>query len=341
MEGYILSKREYSSRLGYIEDEQFQKALDRFDLGRLEQTGIIQAGLFGQNAFLTSTTGEYVLRGCPHYPWQFPHEQFFARLLHHETKVPVPWPYLIDDSPDIFGWSYAIMPRLQGISLDNEAVRNELSEQDLDAIDFAMGENLAELQKLTWPTWGTFELAAGTIVPIPTDYRTWVKTELMGWIDKAKQPSDRTTHSDEEWLQGLLDEAQDALKEPFQPTFVMRDYKPGNLLLQKTAGKWNVTGLFDLMECYFGDGEVDLSRYTNVHIKERPEKARRFIEGYLSKVKTPRTGLRERLAVYMLWDLLIIWEYEQRNVRGSANTTFRQWAEPHIDPLKEVVPILQ
>jgi len=84
---------EYSKHLGLLSPGQFQAALDRFGLGNFLHAEPISFGLFGQNVFLTSTEGEFVLRGRPHFPWQFPTEQFFARQLHDRTKVPVPWPY--------------------------------------------------------------------------------------------------------------------------------------------------------------------------------------------------------------------------------------------------------
>src|SRR5919112_6152635 len=94
---------EYSRRLGPIEDGQFRSALQRLGLGEFVRAEPIADGLFGQNVFVSSTTGEYVLRGAPHYDWQLQSERFFARLLHERTRAPVPWPYVIDPAADIFG----------------------------------------------------------------------------------------------------------------------------------------------------------------------------------------------------------------------------------------------
>src|SRR5215216_5853473 len=105
----------YSQRLGVLTPHQFQAALARFELGDFVEATPVSGGLFGQNVFVTSTQGHYVLRGMPHYPWQFPKERFGAALLHERTQVPVAYPYLLDASTDIFGWSYLLMPRLQGI----------------------------------------------------------------------------------------------------------------------------------------------------------------------------------------------------------------------------------
>ena len=70
--------KEYSKRLGEISPEQFQAAFERVDLGDFMRAEPVPFGLFGQNVFVTSTQGEFVLRGVPHYDWQFPTERFFV-----------------------------------------------------------------------------------------------------------------------------------------------------------------------------------------------------------------------------------------------------------------------
>src|SRR5579871_3456590 len=111
--------REYSQRLGKISDTQFEAVAARWNLGRFVKAEPVKSGLFGQNVFVETTQGQFVLRGAPHWVkgidetewrredrWQFNKEKFFARLLHERTKAPVPWPMLHDESSDIFGWPY-------------------------------------------------------------------------------------------------------------------------------------------------------------------------------------------------------------------------------------------
>src|SRR5215217_9186712 len=146
-----MAAKEYSQRLGSIDDEQFRSALERLSLGEFVRAEPVAGGLFGQNVFVTSTTGEYVLRGAPHYDWQLPSERFFARLLHERTRAPVPWPYILDPDDDIFGWSYAVMPRMPGLQLSDTAVAAGLTRKDRLGIAQALAENLALMQELTWP----------------------------------------------------------------------------------------------------------------------------------------------------------------------------------------------
>ena len=57
----------YLQRLGKISPKQFQAALARFGLGDFIQAERVAHGWFGQNVFVTSSQGEFVLRGVPHY----------------------------------------------------------------------------------------------------------------------------------------------------------------------------------------------------------------------------------------------------------------------------------
>src|SRR5437763_13792783 len=116
--------RDYSLRLGVLTGQQLQAALDRFELGKLIDAWPAQGGIFGQNVFLSSTKGDYVLRGKPHYDWQLPAERLFAKLIHERSNVRGQWTYLIDESQDIFGWAFAIMPRTPVVYLSYNSIHD-------------------------------------------------------------------------------------------------------------------------------------------------------------------------------------------------------------------------
>jgi aminoglycoside phosphotransferase (APT) family kinase protein len=329
-----MAANDYSRRLGVIGDAQFRAALERLGLGEFVRAEPVAGGLFGQNVFVTSATGEYVLRGAPHYDWQFPAERFFARLLHERTPAPVPWPYLIDPADDIFDWSYAVMPRMPGLQL-NDATLPGLSAVDRLGMARAMAENLTLVHDLTWALPGSYDLAADTVVPFEARWTDWVAAEVRGLLTLARGHSDRTTDADVAWVDGLLGAAHSPLGEPFQPRVVLRDYKEGNTVMSRTPEGWRVSGVFDLMEAAFGDGEMDLSRQTAAYLDEDRELARMFLSTYLG-LRPPRPGFEERFPVYMLRDRLIIWEYIQRPGMESMRDrehTLQGWAEPYTASL--------
>ena len=210
-----MAARKYSERLGVIDDRQFEAALARMGLGDFVRAEPISGGLFGQNVFVTSTMGDWVLRGVPHYDWQLPAEQFFCELLHTRTRTPAPWPYLLDPSDDIFGWSYAIMPRMPGFQPSEPMMADDLTHMDRIGIAHALAENLVLMQELTWPVCGGFDLASGTIAPWPVGWAEWVVADVRRWIDMARNHSDRTPDADVRWVEELLQSAHHALAEPF------------------------------------------------------------------------------------------------------------------------------
>ncbi len=226
------------------------------------------------------------------------------------------------------------MPRLPGLQL-NDATLAELSPADRLSMARAMAENLALVHELTWAHPGNYDLAADSVVPFQQSWTDWVAAEVRGWLALARGHSDRTTDDDEAWIDGLLGAARAALDEPFQSSIVLRDYKEGNTVMSRTPEGWRVSGVFDLMEAAFGDGEMDLSRQTASYLDEDRELARTFLHTYLG-LRPPRPGFEERFPVYMLRDRLIIWEYIQRpgmeHMRGGEQT-LRAWAEPHTASL--------
>lgn len=332
------TERIYSQRLGALSPQQFQAALTRFGLGEFVDATPVTQGLFGQNVFIRSSQGEFVLRGAPHYPWQFPKERFGATLLHERTAVPVAHPYLLDPAPDIFGWSYLLMPRLSGTSPADP----HLTDAEQFAIAQALGDNLAHLHQLTWPEAGMYDLAADTIQPFEEGFAQWIVTDIRRWLAAAQANGPATTTADSLWIEQVIDEAHAALAHEFQPCFVMNDYNLGNLLVQRFGDAWQVSGLFDLMEYYFGNGEADLVRLIAVYIGERQPPAMHFAQAfaraYLAQ-KPAQAGFPERYALFMLRDRLIVWEYGTRpgNNWFAPGQSFRDYAEPLTESWRLVV----
>jgi hygromycin-B 7''-O-kinase len=334
-----MAARMYSERLGTLDDRQFRSALARLGLGDFVRAEPISGGLFGQNVFVTSTTGDWVLRGVPHYDWQLPAERFFCDLLQARTRTPVPWPYLIDPRDDIFGWSYAIMPRMPGINLSAADETGSLTRQDRLGIAWAMADNLVRMQALTWPFPGSFDLSSGTITPFPSSWPEWVAADVHRWLDLARDHSDRTTDDDIQWVDQLLHEARRTLAEPFQPCFVIHDYREQNATFERAGDGWRVSGIFDLMEAFIGDGEVDLARQTVHYMQEDRELARAFVRRYQG-LRAVRPGFGLRFLVYILWDRLVVWEYFQRpqhETPWKQELTLRAWLEPLLDGCDQAV----
>lgn len=319
--------QKYSERLGVITDQQFQKALNTFNLGKFVKAEPITQGLFGQNVFITSDQGDFVLRGKPHYDWQFKTEKYFADLLHVQTNAPVPNPYLLELESDIFGWEFIIMPRMKGINLSDDL--NEICFESFDRLEIAdaQGKVLKETQRLTNALSGRFDCQINQIKPYEPNWITEFTRQILERLEQAAQYHSSTAKDDIEWVKDILASAAESIEE-FKPTFFMQDFKPGNMSVDKINGIWKVTGLFDLMESSFGHPEADLSRIITVYLeRKREDLAYSFLNSYLSEDMDINKFLK-RFPLFMLHDRSIIWEWVQRTDSAwwDKSWSFRKWA---------------
>jgi aminoglycoside phosphotransferase (APT) family kinase protein len=326
-----LEPREYSKRVGVLTHQQLQAALERFDLGELFGAEPAPSGLFGQNVMLRSSTGEYVLRGAPWPAWQLPQERYVAGVIHTRTTVLAPWPYLIDESTDIFGWPFAITPRLAGETVANHDDLIRLTAGERLAMARAMGEGLAALHAAPFEAIAKYDPAGGQFHPVGEPYDEWFCAYARDWLRRCREASDATTDADALWVEAAIAGAKSALAVPFVPALVHHDYKENNLVfLRDTDGRWRVNGIFDLMECYVAEGEYDLARSFTGHVVPRAEVAFAFLDAYAA-ARGLRPGFVERFRLYLLVDRLIIWEYGQRNgIWFQPGQSFREYAEPGV-----------
>lgn len=211
------------------------------------------------------------------------------------------------------------MPRLSGqqLSYGKKKYSKEIAR--------AFGENLAEMQTLTWDYCGKYDLDSRSIKPFDQPWNEWVETKIIDLLNKCSECNDI------DWIKQIINQGRDALRIKFTPTFVMHDYQDTNMVVDKINGIWKVTGVFDLMENYFGDGESDLSRMYFAYHQKDPKLANIFVNSYLSKVNT-RPGFEKRFPIYMIWDRLVVREWAQRTGKcwWDPKFTFREWCEPHI-----------
>lgn len=334
-----IEPREYSKLLGVLTPEQLQAALDRFDLGTLVDAQPAPGGLFGQNVFITSSSGEWVLRGRPHYDGQFQKERFFSRLIHEQTTAEAPWPFHIERDDGVFGWHYALMPRLPGVDPGDAELQRNFTEADRIVLARAMGDHLGLLQSATFDSCATYDHAAGDLAPLDVPYADWFIAQVREWVRRCRTgnwaPDDTTPElasaatadADVAWVEEIIEQARDALVVPFAPSIVHTDYKENNTCAVRTSDGWRITGVFDLGEAYIGDGEYDLARSACNYVVFGTPVLRAFIDAYAAR-KPLRPGFAERMALYILCDRLVIWEYGQRNkIWFPAGLSLRQWCE--------------
>ena len=322
----------YSRHLGAIGPDQFQAALTRFGLGTLLRTEPIRGGITGQNCFVTSTADAYVLRGRPLWPGQFEEERFLAGQISRHTQVTAPWPYLVDAATDIFGWSYALMPRLPGTPLPwPESWEARPAGTRLE-VARALGEGLVMLQELRWPHPGRFDAATGAVIPFEISVGERLTGQVRAGLASARACTpDRVGAADEAYVEAILRRAAPALQEPTDARFVMPDYKEDNVLVEVGPQGCRVCGVVDLGG-HFGDGAQALVRQRAMYLASDPAVAAAFVGAYLTAFP-PRPGFAERLAAYALNERLEIWGWAHRSgvAWWDPGLSLRAWLAPFVE----------
>ncbi len=349
--------RIWSNRLGAISDSQFQAVADRLGLGRFLHAAPVTSGLFGQNVYVTTTAGEFVLRGAPHWVkgidetdyrqedrWQFTKEQFFVRQLHEHTQAPAPWPMLHDTGADLLGWPYLVMPRMPGQCFDERSILKALAPADRLEVAAALGTMLAEQQRLTSAFAGDFDHDTITLAPYPQGNTDWVIRETamyarMADVNAALDAADRAA-IDAAAARALAAGSAVQPSTAMRPvTFVHGDYKLNNLTVLRDDAGWRVSGIFDLHEAHFGDGALDLVRQTCAYLESEPPAASTFVSNYL-RLLPPDPRLTELMPLFVLNDRLKLWEYFSRpgmNATWQQGTNFRTWAGRYVDGLQRLL----
>jgi len=333
----------YSERLGIIRDEQFQAAMSRLGLGDFVRAEPTTSGLFGQNVFVTTTKGEYVLRGAPHWVKgiddtefrrddrvQFTGETYFANALHERTGVPVPWPFLHEQTDDIFGWPFIVMARMPGYCFDERGIVKAIGEEDRRGIARALAINLVEMQRLTSPFPGAFNPTTVALEPFPNGYVDWATREIGAMIRSAH----RVTEEDRSFIAAAAERAR-AAGDPATYSFLHIDYKLNNLTVMQDGGSWRVTGLFDLHEARYGDGAHDLVRQACSYLDFDPPRAPEYVRGYLERLPDD-PARRERLPLYILNDRMKFWQYftdPAHSLPYFADKTFANWSARYVDAI--------
>ncbi|MEK4358067.1 aminoglycoside phosphotransferase family protein [Paenibacillus sp. FSL M7-1455] len=320
-----------TNSLGSIAAGQIQNMLDRFHLGEFVSSERTAEGVMQQTMFITSTSGEFVLKGNPIYEGQWAEEKFFVDHLHEICRVPVPVPYIIDDQSDIFGWSYALMPRLPGVHFNDPAVQAALSGTDQLMIASRLAETLTQLHRWKTDTFGEFDPVLRRIHPFADTYGSWLYSTIKFWLADAKKYSDIRAE-DQRWADRVLQHSKPSFDALEIPSFVMGDFKPENVLMEHDGDGWRVSGVIDFTTSYFGDSIADLCKITLHYLDLGQEKlAKRFIMEYMGRTNAGEAEI-QRLKVHLLHQRVLDWgcAYATQSVTWDKRLSFSEWADRFV-----------
>lgn len=315
-----------SNKLGVITTARLQQMLDRFSLGKLISSKTTENGAMGQTMFVSSTEGDFVLKGNPLYPGQLVEEKYFVENIHKRTNIAVPKPFIIDESREIFGWSYALMPCLAGEHMNAQ----QFEEKDKLEVASLLARTLTEFHTWKVDQFGELDPKKLTVRPFKDTYTGWLYNRIRFWLEDARKYS-VITSEDIAWVKMLLESSRDAFEKLSSPTFVMGDFKPGNFLLDSGANGWKVSGVFDFTNAYFGDPLSDLIKMITIYIdNEEEDVEKHFLSVYLNGVDgfDSKAGIKQRISVHMLQQRTLDWGCAKAMgmVSWDDELSFSSWA---------------
>ena len=319
--------------LGTIPRERFQLTADLYDLGRVLDTEFL-GGTYGNNIGVLTEKGDWILRGAvsPMETSTLRRERFFARILHERSSIAAPWPYLINESVDIFGWPYALMRRLPGKVLHPSLNLN------WQVIGHALGQAVAKLHAIHFPSIGEWHADLDDISSPGVTAAEWLEGRVADLRERIAHTSSPLDDTSAALIDSLVADAKSAMGE-FEPTYVHGDLGIGNLVGERTSQGFSFTGVFDLGGGFSGDPDEDLATpiwwplYWGNTVASRE-----FLNAY--RIQCPaRSGQEVRLRAYVLVSMLTNWEAGRRQGfawYGKSNR-FCEWALPLLEQVEALI----
>lgn len=175
---------------------------------------------------------------------------------------------------------------------------------------------------------GLKELHSHPAETLDFDWREFIKRQtaiaVERQIDAGVNP---------EWIEKLpafLESSLPLLPKNFEPVFLHGDVHFGNLLLQKTNGEWQISGLFDFADSLCGFHEYDFLAVGVLMIQGQREIQRRFFRAYGYAENELDEDFRRRL---MLMTVL----YECSDLRRYAIRLKPEAVNFSFDELKNAI----
>ncbi|MEH7380921.1 aminoglycoside phosphotransferase family protein [Bacillus sp. JJ1533] len=327
-----------SNKLGEVHDEQLQFMLDKYNLGKLISSHKTAFGAMGQTMFVSSSEGDFVLKGNPLYTGQLVEEKFFIENIYKRTNVTVPIPYIIDDSVEIFGWNYSLMPRLKGEHINSEKLKAKLNVEDKFKIAESIAKTLSSFHSWKVTDFGELDTNTFEIVPFKDSYTKWLFMRIKFWVEDAKKYWE-ITDKDVNWVESLLEQSEGDFIQLSSPSFVMGDFKPGNFLVDQVEHGWEVSGVFDFTNSYFADPVSDLIKMITYYLDDNEEEiAKHLLNAYCSEL-VEKDGIKKRLKVHMLHQRVLDWGSAKATnmVTWDNNLPFYKWVESYTDSVERLL----
>jgi mycofactocin system transcriptional regulator len=218
----------------------------------------------------------------------------------------------IDEIPRILRHEPAGVPELPSAfavltSLDGEplaAVRDRLTDGDIDRVYEHMGRLLAAVHRITADRWGYLTTRLVDVQPSNTAYLTdQVTRRLRRFLELGGDPALART------IEGHFGRYEEVLAACRRPSLCHNDFHDGNVLVARLGAGWRVTGYVDVENAIVADPLLDLAKTDYYSLRHDATARRAFLRGYGPLPPDWET----RVALYHAYHALEFWNWSAAN----------------------------
>lgn len=179
------------------------------------------------------------------------------------------------------GWTYLIMSRLAGASLDD--VWPTLGEVDRCDLLAQIGALITDVHRVP----------PGSLVDLEPSWADRLREQRAGCVARHRERGLPAVLVDD--LDRYLDRVADALPAGAPPVLLTGEYTPENLLVARDDGRWRIVGLIDFGDATTGPADYDLIGPGTFLAAGDPARLRALLEG-----RDLTLRLRDRLMALLL-----------------------------------------
>ncbi|MEV6554180.1 aminoglycoside phosphotransferase family protein [Nocardia sp. NPDC051756] len=230
--------------------------------------------------------------------WKQAKEVFVYRLLRAHGIGPVPEILRVEQDIDAFGGAFTVMTVLPGRPLSE--VSADLDEVQIARVYREMGETLAAIHRIVQPAYGYLTTRILDPEPDNTAYMTRQFAKKLAEFEELG--GDPALYAG---IHAYVANRIELFGRCEGPVLCHNDFHEGNVLVERNADNWTMTGFIDVENALAGDPLLDLAKADYYSVHGDPVKRAALAEGY---GRLP-ADWSARSTLYRLYHALELWDW--------------------------------
>jgi aminoglycoside phosphotransferase (APT) family kinase protein len=285
-----------------VSPAQAQTIVDRLGAGQaVAHISKLHGGAIGAIYAIGLTDGapSLVLKVYPEsLHWKMQKEVNVCALLSDQLSVPVPRVLLADDTKSVIGLNFVLMNKLDGAVL--RTLEPALPDTELLSAYSQMGEVLRQIHRISMPSFGYIG-PHGVWTPHASN-RAYMSAQFETKLTEFIERGGDTALGDR--LRAVVIERLYLLDACTTSHLCHYDFHSGNVLAERNAGPFRLSGILDFESAIAGDPLMDIAKALYYFTPADEPKKAALLAGYGA---LDRGDWQETLDLYRLYATLELW----------------------------------